>query len=250
MVAIVLYFAHLFAFATYAVLVAVYTIRPAPGPTPWLAGRCLTDLAVAGAQFVGPALLLLPTLFSGEASYTDFNGWPSRFRTFLSPVYSVGTPADVLLITLAALVLYWAVRDRRISLAREIRLPLIVITGIAVVIPEWLMQTWGANLRLPAIAVLILLAGATLRLPPVRWQIILSTAFIALFIARIGAVAEVWSPCWSRFTRDPSSPSTGSCPGPAGRRTRPHQTMRRASAGWTARLRTAMTLHRPTNRRH
>jgi hypothetical protein len=192
-VAIILYFAHLFAFGTYAVLVAAYTIRPALGPTPWRVRRCLADLAVAGAQFVVPALLLLPTLFSGEASYTDFNGWSSRFRTFLSPVYSVGTPADVLLITLAILVLYWAVRNRRITLAPEIRLPLFVITGIAIVIPEWLMQTWGANLRLPAIAVLILLAGATLRFPPVRWQIILSAAFFALFIARIWAVAEVWS---------------------------------------------------------
>ncbi|MDH5555964.1 MAG: hypothetical protein OEZ03_01365 [Alphaproteobacteria bacterium] len=191
-VAIILYFFHLFAFAIYAVLIAVYTIRPALEPGSWPVRKCLGDLAGAGAQFIGPALLLLPTLFSGEASYTDFNGWPSRFRAILSPVYSVGTPADILLITLASLVLYWALRNRRITLAPEIRLPLIVITGLAIIIPEWLMQTWGANIRLPAIAVFILLAGATLRLPPVRWQITLAAIFLTLFVVRVWTVAEVW----------------------------------------------------------
>lgn len=198
-VAIILYFAHLFAFATYAVLIAVYTIRPVSGPARWPARQCLTDLATAGVQFIAPALLLLPRLFSGEASYTDFNGWPSRFRTFLSPVYSVGTPADILLITLAALVLYWALRNHRITLAPEIRLPLIVITVLAIIMPEWLMQTWGANIRLPAVAVLILLAGARLELPSVRWQVTLAGAFLALFVARVWAVTEVWSADAEKF---------------------------------------------------
>lgn len=192
-VAIILYFAHLFAFATYAVLIAVYTIRSAPGPTPWRARRYLTDLAVAGAQFIGPALLLVPTLLSGRASYTDFNGWASRYRTLMSPAYSVGTPADLLLITLAALVLFWALRYKRLTLASEIRLPLIVLAVLAMFMPEWLMQTWGANLRLPIIAVFILLAGATLHLPAGRGRLAMAAVFFALFIARIGAVAEIWS---------------------------------------------------------
>jgi len=191
-VALVLYFTHLLAFAAYAVMVAAFALQPVLASARWFTRRNLAALAIDGAQFIGPALLLLPALFSGEAGYSEFKGVASRFKALFSPAYSVGSAADLLVFILAVMFLYWAVRNRRITLVPEIRLPLISIILFAAVIPEWLMQAWGANIRLPTIAVLIVLAAARLQLPPMRGQLVLSGVFFVLFIIRVWDVSEFW----------------------------------------------------------
>lgn len=191
--AMVLYLAHLFAFAAYALLIGLDTIIQLLNNR----GRSIRNMAVAivvgGSQFLVPGALMLAAMMAGSGGYTQYGTVADKLRALMTPFFSVGTLADLLLAVLTVLVIGWAAVTRRLTVAPAMRAPILMLVVVGAVMPVWLMHTWLVDIRMPMIVAFVVIAAAQLHIKSNRGSMVLLAIVAVLFAVRLMNTADYWS---------------------------------------------------------
>jgi len=201
--AVALYFAHLFAFGVYGLVVAGYEIQQV-----WRArrgsgiGPGLRHLTIAAAQFVVPAILLVIFMLilrdhaqvanPDAGSGVGFGKFARKFDLIFSVFDDYNRAFDIvsfIVLLLAFIVATW--RDWvRISPAMALPLWLLAIAYFAM--PTSLVTAFALDRRMPVAFALLLIAVSQ----PVRWrprvEVGVATALIVLFVARMALIQVHW----------------------------------------------------------
>jgi hypothetical protein len=162
--AMVLFFAHLFAFASYGVTVACIELTMAWASTRPLAA-CGRAALAGGAQFVLPAavfLLASPTPLN--AGTTHYGSLLDRARSLpLAAIRNYSDTLDVLMVAVVAVLLVAGLWTRRLQVAREMQLALATLMLLCIAIPHTISTSASAEIRLPVITLLLLAASGQWR---------------------------------------------------------------------------------------
>jgi hypothetical protein len=185
---------HLFAFGVFGLLVGSYEVGLALAERP-LAIRNFLRRASTLLLFIPAGLLWLASLSNMGVLYTAQGGLDRKLEVWLrAPSFNEPmAPLDDLILAVTVGFLIFGFATRRLILAPAMRVSIGAAVITAVLMPEWVSGSWGADLRLP-VALLFILVGAT-RLDVARmgWSIA-TFALIGclLFGLRIAAVTLGW----------------------------------------------------------
>ncbi len=191
-----LFFAHLFALAVYGVCVAGYEF-------PRLLATGRRDRRIAARQafvvawpFLPAALLVLGTMPDATEHGFLYGPFLAKVRAVWSPTLAYLKPVDAAVFLFAAAVPLAGFATGRLRLAYPLRLPLAALTAGALAMPFWVQGTWGsiwyADLRLPTVVALLLVAGLRPRTVSPRIAIAVLIAGAVLLGARLFDVALEW----------------------------------------------------------
>jgi hypothetical protein len=184
---LLLYFAHLFAFAATMLAIACFELG---------APRDLVRRAANVSLLCLPAALAFlflkpPGADSGHLGFNLLDTAQDRIEAAIQ--FGFDNPAIWLTTALAILVVA-ALLTRRATIHPRMRVVLAVFAVAAVFAPEWAFGGWGVQLRLPAVLGALALASLDWTLPP-RAQ--LAAGFVALFAVAHGAFVLTGN--WHRF---------------------------------------------------
>jgi len=191
--AIALYFGHLFAFATYGLLVGIDTLQDVLKKRGLPVRTAAATLIMSGSQFVAPAVLMTIGVLASTGGYMEYGSLAGKMRALMSPFFSVGTAFDFLLAIFAASVLASTAYTGRLTVAPRMRYSLIALIAVAIVMPEWLMQTWLADIRMPVVIALVAVSAVRIQMQPGYASIVMVAAIAALFASRTWDISTRWS---------------------------------------------------------
>ena len=187
---LLLFFAHFGAFGAYGLCVLACLVARE--------GRLLSPAGVKAllleALPVAPPLLLLlaasPTLH-GDLSLL-YVGW-DKLRGLLTPVIFLDPPRDLLLFGPLLALLAAALLAGRLALHRRLRAPLIGLGLAYLLVPTWLMDNWGNDLRIALPAFALLVAASRPRADHRRTAVVLAAACLAGLSLRSATVTADWA---------------------------------------------------------
>ena len=185
------YFAHLFAFATLLLLIGCFELSKAwRGLRPSLSEaarriRQVLILCLPAALFY---LLLAP---HGGGLGIQFNLADTMAERFEAAIqWHFDRPAYFL--TGGLLVAFFlGLYARRVRVAPSMLLGLAVLLLCTVFAPEWALGGWGVHFRLPAVFGALLFASADVA-PPRRWTTACTTGLLALLAAQALVLEHNW----------------------------------------------------------
>lgn len=188
--ATLVYLSHLIAFGAYCVAVLGLELAAA-----WRAGRgqwrrIARDWAVAAAQAIPAAVLLAQLDVAGMTvapALTAYGGLAARIEAAASPFAFLGGLSDLAAQSALAAILGYAVLCRRLRLSPALWPAAAAMAILAVLLPEWGDGTWGMHIRLPLVAVMILIGACSVRLTT-REQTLLLAGVAAVVAVRSVAV--------------------------------------------------------------
>jgi len=193
-VALVCFFSHVAALGIYALAIAGIELAPV-----WQALRArryrnlATRLAVAGVQFLAPAILFLfcqPISPGGPISFTQI--W-RKLDLLFSVFDTYNRPFDVACFALFVLLLGGMAWRRRLTLAKPLAPALAILVAAYLLLPSQMFSGSGVDRRLP-VAIFLLLIAATAPVGPLprRVALALRVAVMAMLLARISVIEAVW----------------------------------------------------------
>jgi hypothetical protein len=187
---LLLYFGHAFACAAYCLAVAGCEIARAGRAGFRPARRVAADWAAALAQ-AAPAMAFAATLDVG-AGYvgplnTQYGDLGAKLTALASPMLFLHDPVQGL--TILGAVGLAAASAFRLRLAPDIWPAALAVGLAALAVPHVFDSTWGTDLRLPLVALLLLIGGAGLRPAGRAWRAGLLAGLAALVAARS---ADAW----------------------------------------------------------
>jgi hypothetical protein len=160
--ATMLYLGHLVAFGAYCLSVSAYELARV-----WRTGfrpprKIAADWLAAGFQALPAVVLLLcvnierPFVGPALTSYGDLS---SKLIALLSPVLFSGHRADILAGGFACSVLAGGLATCRLRLAPAVWPSALAVGVVAICVPQWLLGTFGMDVRLPLLVVILLVGG-------------------------------------------------------------------------------------------
>ena len=193
-VASLLLILHLFAFGLYGLSVGSYELASR------ITGRRLTLRSLAEwckilVQFVPGVMLWYASLAHSGSTATSYGDPIFKIYALISP-FTFGvqpTPLDLLIGLVGILFLAFATITGSLKIAREMRVPLVVITLLLLVVPHRVSGAAFADIRLPVALVFVLIAST--RFEASHKPAILSFAALASLALglRVWAVTQTWS---------------------------------------------------------
>jgi hypothetical protein len=201
--ALAIYFSHISAFGIYAVLLAGVEAGAALALLKARLWRNLAiELAVAAAQFLAPAALVLGSWrHSAEGTFAFANYW--RKADLLFSVFdNYNRSFDVVCFALFVLLLLALAFRRLLVLAPVMRLPLLFLVLAYLVMPSQLLSGSGADHRMPVAIFLVLLAGTVPRWSRSGVANAVAAGLMLLFAARLAMVERVWAASDARYSED------------------------------------------------
>jgi hypothetical protein len=191
-----LYFAHLFALGVYGVFVAGYELARAwPDLRADWKSAVRSRLAVAW-QFVPAAILVLATMPEGAGRSFYYGPLLQKIKVLWSPTLTYLKPIDLGVFFRVLVVLIAGLATRKLVLARAMGLPLAMLALLAAVMPFQMEGAWGhiwyADLRLPIVIALLLVAGLRPRNVGPKAMMTVICAGLVLFAARIYDLSGEW----------------------------------------------------------
>ena len=195
-----LFVLHLFAFGVYGLLVASYETGNRLGFRRWRLAN-LAAVAIRLGQFIPVALLWLASLPDRGPSFTSYGTLLGRLYDILAPATfdTIPTLVDRGILLLALLFVLYARHTKSLHLAPAARLPLIAGLVAAILMPNWLSGSWGADLRLPVALPFLAISALRFDRPERRAAICFAVAALALFGLRIWTVSVTWRDMDERF---------------------------------------------------
>ena len=188
-----LFILHLFAFGLYGLAIASYEIgnRLAERRYSWAS---FFSLCAAGTQFIPALAFWVASLAESGPSVTRYGSLSAKLYAALAPFTFNVVPQlfDELLIPFC--IAFWIAgrMSRAISLAPAMRLPLAVMLGAAIAMPNILNGSWAADTRLPVALLFIMIAS--MRIDGKHFRLLgLFAALALVFLAlRVWAVSASW----------------------------------------------------------
>lgn len=194
-VALALFIGHLFALFVYGLLVLGYELWRARGRRP-LSRDSVAAWAVSGIQFAAPAALFMYWIAAtgtGDPSRTVYGTLDMRFIALISPVL-FGMPwIDIPTAIFLAVLFVLCRRNRYVGFAPEMKLPVLLLVGAALAMPQYLSDVWGTHFRLPAILGCVLVAGVRLAPEAGRFALCVAGAAAAFFMVRVAVISHGWA---------------------------------------------------------
>ncbi len=177
-IAVVLYFCHIFGAALLLLLVATY--EAARNPVRWRA--LLLDIAVIAVPVAILYLIKPSDPAHGVVRMGLVDSFPHRILSIVQLHFAA--PAYLVILALAALfaIGFW---QKKVTLHPRMLFVLGAITVLAIFIPQTAMGGWGLHLRLPAVAATLLFAACEITAP--RRFVIAAGAVIVVTIAGMSA---------------------------------------------------------------
>lgn len=154
------------------------------------------DLPIAG-QFLVPACLWLMVKSPTHGTLTLFGPLRARLEAVISPVFYFRDWELLLAVCLAVLIV-WLLASKRVTIAPALRAPLLVIAGVALVMPMQLLGVWLTHVRLPVIAALLLIAAVRLEDRDRRMRGAIIAALLVMAVLRLVKVDAAMSVCDAR----------------------------------------------------
>ena len=188
-----IYVLHLFALGIYAVLVGGFELADWLGTRRAMAARA-RRIAVLGLQFLPAAYLFLFVSPTSAAAGRLAWGPPLRRVIEIVKVLDTGHPLwDAAALAAVAGVVAGALLTRRARLAPAAIAPLVVLLALAVVMPNELFSSFGADRRIPIALALSGIAAADWDAagPMVRRAVLI--AVLGVSIVRLGAITASWA---------------------------------------------------------
>jgi hypothetical protein len=192
--AFVLYVGHLFGLLIFALLVAGYElwrIRACPRSTAvWM--RQSTAMIV---PFIPPFVLFIAWAADNKSvapAITRYGSISEKFAALTSPA-NVGLPfVDIPTVVFLVFVVIACWRISSIRLISAAKLPLLLMTVVAVAMPGYLVGVWGTDLRLPVIVGCLLIASTEFSVGSERPKLLLVSIAVIAFAVRAVAVSGSW----------------------------------------------------------
>lgn len=192
----ILFFMHFFALAVYAVCVGSYEIGQHFRSLRQDWRRVAAVWAYGALQFLPIAILMLYTMPQIPNGGFYYGNHVMKLRAAWSPVLAYQRPTDLALLLFVVLVPVIAALKGKLSLAPALRTPLLILVPLAVAMPFWIKGAWGAvayaDLRLPIVIALLLVAGLKLSDVSRKTLFALACSAAVLFSARIYGVTDEW----------------------------------------------------------
>ena len=193
--AMLLFFVHLFAFASYAVAILCIELTMARSATRSPAAQVRAALAWT-MQFVVPAAVFLfgsPTPLSSGT--THYGSLLDRLRSLpLAPVRNFNDTLDMLTVVVVAALLGAGLWTRRLQIAQEMRLALVVLALLCLAIPHSISTSETAEIRLPVITLLLLAASGhwlgRRKTPVLAGALLLALLFVTRTVVTMEAFAQ------------------------------------------------------------
>jgi hypothetical protein len=193
-IAFMLFIGHLYAFGIYALGVLGYELAR----TDWSAKNksgLLGSWLTTGSQFLLPAALFL--LHSPTSGYAELFEFPpdlirAKLRGFHHLFLNYNLWFDRLTFVVLAGAFLLGLATRRILLHPHVRWMLVLLLIAYLSMPQIFFDTGAADYRLPVGFTFVLLAGTELRPQALAHPKLVAAALLALFLVRIGLLAERW----------------------------------------------------------
>ncbi len=187
-VSVAIYFSHVAAFAVYLLLVA--GVEAGPGieklwQRDWRG--LVAQAAVAGAQFLIPAGLILGSWGGSAAGALNYARWVRKFDLLFTLFDSYDRKFEIVCFAAFILVLAALAWRRELGFAKVMRWPLALVTIVYAAMPAQLFGGSGADRRMAIVIFLVILAGSLPR--PTR---IVAGVFLLLFFARLAVFEARW----------------------------------------------------------
>jgi hypothetical protein len=193
----VLFFSHLYVFGAYGLLIGAYQLGQFLRQRQWTLDRVVRILAIPAGQFVLPiALWALSPGATGTVPGTTgafyYGHWASKLRTLWSPAVFYGHGIDLATFVFVCAVLVILLYTRSLKLLPVMRVPVAVLSGMALLMPMWVFSLVGVDFRLPCLIVFLVVAGCTLETKNRPFIPALAMMALLLFGGRIWSTTEMW----------------------------------------------------------
>jgi hypothetical protein len=190
--ALACFFSHIEAFGVYALAIAGVELPPLIRLACSRSWRGLAQrLAVAGVQFVAPAILFLffqPSTAGGEISYGNF----ARKADLLFSVFdNYSRLFDIVCFALFVALLAVLAWRRCPNIAPRLGVALMLLFAAYLALPSQVMTGSGVDRRLPIALFLLLIASSAPALSR-RWALAVGVAAGAMFVVRMAVIEAVW----------------------------------------------------------
>jgi hypothetical protein len=188
--AIVLYFAHLFAFAAYGLIIVSFEFAQQLRERNIYQAFWRTSFVVI-PQFVMPlAIYVFLSPVGLKTGNMSFGSWTSHLSMILSPVRNYSDSLDIATFLILTGLIIWGISAKRLTVSREMQLTLLVLATMSFLIPDKLASGNWVMIRLPTLAMLIL--AASFRWEPRRTRELVSVVLVLvlLFCVRTTVVAR------------------------------------------------------------
>lgn len=191
---------HLFAFGLYGLSVALYEIGER-ARTRRLSLASFLSLIAAGLQFLPGTVLWYLSLEHSGSTVTIYGRLADKLYALISP-FTFGylpVPFDGAVGLLAVAFLAFALLARSLTIAPEFRIPLAGLTFAALVMPNVLSGSWGADMRLPVALPFLLIAASRFTAPHSRAAAIFAAFALTVLGLRVWSVTQSWRDYDGRF---------------------------------------------------
>ena len=185
----VLMVAHLHAFASYAILVAGYELSIA-----WRERRNFPwgDLLTGAAQFALPCVMFVMLSKTGRASEIKWSSILDKAAGLLDMLNNYSLPLDIFTFLVLAGLMVIGLIARRLSVHRDLRLPLIALFIVYLCLPRLIFASFGADRRLLVMVALVLVAALDIQLVSARVRTMLMLCLSTLFVVRMTVIGVNW----------------------------------------------------------
>jgi hypothetical protein len=188
--AVALFICHFFAFAVYAVVIVCFELGKARGSL--RQARTIRRLGSCAATLVAPCLLFVFSLDASVKTITQYGSTDDKMRAVLSPFAMYLTRPEFAYAMLLVVALLIARRRLPFAFASEMTWPMLAIAAFTVIMPSELASVWGADFRLPTIALLLAVAASDIRFRNPNQAAVFAAALLAFLVYRIAFVAQDW----------------------------------------------------------
>ncbi len=188
-----LYFAHLFAFATYAFVILGYEMSRLyrQGHLASLAG--LGALCASGLQFLPALAVFILTAAPGSGGEIGWSRLIRKLDLLFNIVDNYHRWFDVASFVLLVALFIAAAFARVLAVSRAMVAPLLLLCLLQLVMPNRLFGGTGVDHRMPLVLALLLVGASSLALADRRRQTMLATLLALLFVVRIAIVTVSWT---------------------------------------------------------
>jgi hypothetical protein len=190
--ALALYLAHLFAFATYAFVILGYEMSRLHRQGGLISLGGFRALCLSGVQFLPAIILIVVTAAPGSGGEIGWSRLVRKLDLLFNIVDNYYRWFDVASFALLVALFLVAAFTRALTISRAMAAPLLLLCLLQLAMPNRLFGGTGVDHRMPLVLALLLIGASSVALTDRRRQMMLASLLALLFVVRIGIVTTSW----------------------------------------------------------